>query len=90
MPAKQSAKKVAKGPAGRKNENNSKTSGMSQIKEEDETKKADDVDEDLNSGFGNYLKSSQGNKLMYTRPLENGNCFLGRRRIIVYFQIHRC
>lgn len=62
MPAKQSTKKGGKGTANRKNENNAKTPSMSQIKEEDETKKADDVDVDLNSGFGNYLKSPEGNK----------------------------
>lgn len=35
---------------------------MTQIKEEDESKKIPDVenDDDLNSGFGSYLKSKEG------------------------------
>lgn len=60
MPAKQTAKKVAKGSATRKNGTSSKTPSMSQIKEEEEAKKALDKDDDFNSGFGNYLKSGEG------------------------------
>lgn len=62
MPAKQTTKKVVKGSAAanRKNGMNVTAPSMSQIKEEEETKKVNDNDEDLNSGFGNYLKSKEG------------------------------
>lgn len=62
MPAKQTTKKVVKGSAAanRKNGTNTLAPSMSRIKEEEETKKVNDNDEDLNSGFGNYLKSKEG------------------------------
>ena len=37
-----------------------KSSKMAKIVEEDEGKKAVELDEDLNSGFGSYLKSPEG------------------------------
>lgn len=61
MPAKQTAKKVARSSATRKGAANSKSPSMDQIKEEEETKKAFEKDDDFNSGFGNYLKSGEGN-----------------------------
>lgn len=57
--AKINAKKAAKNNSNNLS-NNGKQVSMSKIVEEDETKKLPDPDEEINSGFANYLRSSEG------------------------------
>lgn len=54
--AKTQAKKTANKSS---NQNDNRPMGMSKITEEDENK-AQDPDEEINSGFGSYLRSSEG------------------------------
>lgn len=50
-----------KSPNTNKNsKNDNKSVGMSKITEEDENRTNADQDEEINSGFGNYLRSSEG------------------------------
>lgn len=44
----------------RSGQNDTKPAGMSKITEEDENKSNRDTDEEINSGFGNYLRSGEG------------------------------
>lgn len=53
------AKLSTKKPSKNANKSNS-TPGMSKIVEEDESKKTNDIDGEINSGFANYMRSSQG------------------------------
>lgn len=56
----QMAKTQAKKPANKSsNQNDNRPMGMSKITEEDENK-AQDPDEEINSGFGSYMRSSEG------------------------------
>lgn len=50
-----------KSPNTNKNsKNDNKSVGMSKITEEDENRTNADQDEEINSGFGNYLRSNEG------------------------------
>lgn len=53
------AKTQTKKAASKSGQNDNRPMGMSKITEEDENKSRD-ADEDLNSGFGSYLRSSEG------------------------------
>lgn len=53
------AKTQAKKSANKTNQNDNRPMGMSKITEEDENK-SQDPDEELNSGFGSYLRSGEG------------------------------
>lgn len=41
-------------------QNDNRPMGMSKIAEEDENKSSQDQDEEINSGFGSYLRSGEG------------------------------
>lgn len=53
------AKAQTKKVSSKSNQNDSRPMGMSKITEEDENKSRD-VDEEINSGFGSYMRSSEG------------------------------
>lgn len=53
------AKEQLKKATNKNTQNENRPMGMSKITEEDENKTRD-VDEEINSGFGSYLRSSEG------------------------------
>lgn len=53
------AKAQTKKATSKCNQNDTRPMGMSKIAEEDENKSRD-VDEEINSGFGSYMRSSEG------------------------------
>lgn len=55
-------KAVKKSPHTKATHHDSKSPTMSQIAEEDESKKTNEPDEELNSGFANYLRSNEGKR----------------------------
>lgn len=61
-----------KSPNTNKNsKNDNKSVGMSKITEEDENRTNADQDEEINSGFGNYLRSSEGAEMMKLFVIAN-------------------
>lgn len=54
--------------------NDSKSVGMSKIAEEDENRTNADPDEEINSGFGSYLRSNEG--YYYTHNLHFNCAFI--------------
>lgn len=67
--AKTSNKKPSKGTTNNNNHSNAALA-MTRIAEEDENKRTRDGDEELNSGFANYLRSSEGTEDTHTHTIS--------------------
>lgn len=67
MPTRKAVRRSGNGTR-RNDDTKTSTQSMSNIKEEDETKKTDDSEE-FNSFFGNYLKSPEGTLILIFRPM---------------------
>lgn len=59
------AKTQAKKATNKSSQNDSRPMGMSKITEEDENK-SQNQDEEINSGFGSYLRSGEGQLIILT------------------------
>lgn len=60
------AKTQAKKASNKNNQNDNRPIGMSKITEEDENK-SQNPDEEINSGFGSYLRSGEGKSFSTTK-----------------------
>lgn len=81
------AKSTSKKPSKNANKSNS-APGMSKIVEEDESKKTNNPDNEINSGFANYMRSSEG-EIFYFHDENSLKMLIKKNQSFQYFYLSR-